>query len=38
MKIGSVPQIKGSKKRQLLGRDFHVVFQRIKSFVVIYIL
>ena len=38
MKIGSLPQIKGSKKWQLLGRDSHVVFHRIKSFIVIYIL
>ena len=37
MKFRGLPQIKGSKKWQMLGRDFQVVFHRIKCFSVIFI-
>ena len=36
MNFWGLPQIKGSKKWQLLGRDFQVVFHRIKPVIVIY--
>ena len=38
MKFIGLPQIKGSKKWQMLCRDFQVVFLRIKSLIVFYIL
>ena len=38
LKFRGLPQIKGSKKWQLLGRDFQVVFHRIKCFIGIFIL
>ena len=38
MKFRGLPQIKGGKKWQMLGRDFQVVFRRIKCFIGIFIL
>ena len=38
MKFRGLPQIKDSKTWQMLGRDFQVVFRRIKCFIGIFIL